>query len=260
MNGSKLMGNCPRCFFRKWLKTGKRNKQGIQYFKCGRCGKVQLGDLPFERSKPKILYIDIETSLTGIRGNFGTKVRGEYINPSMIKHKHYIICWSALWVGTKKIYSACVTQEDALAFTDRNIMWPLWDLIDSADIVAGHNINKFDLPDIHTSFLCNGMPKPSDVKTYDTLPMARKKRFESNTLNYLFKLFGLPCKDKMTMDDWLAIEETGDPKTLKKMLKYNRGDVRNGAKVLEILLGYTPPPAEYGQVNIKKEPKDIRKC
>lgn len=255
------MQNCERCYFKKWLKTGKTNEDGIPYWKCGRCGKEQLGDYPFERVQPKILYYDVEVSLSDLYGNFGLTVRGERMSHKMLKKPYFIICWSAMWVGSNRIHSACVTQKEALARTDKNILAPLWDLINKADIVAGHNLDKYDAKVVNTRFIANGFTEPMPPqRSMDTLTMARKRwKMESNTLDYICKFFGIPQKDKMSIDDWIEIQETGNPKTLAKMLKYNRGDVRNGVKVLEILKGWHPFPANFGMAVMPREPLDTRK-
>jgi len=253
------MQNCIRCGFKGWVKSGKVDKETkLDIWICGRCKNETLADRPFIRTSKKELYLDIETSLTGIRGNFGTRVRGEYIRPSMIKHPYYIICWSALWTDKpSRLYSACVTQEDALRFDDKNIIAPLWDLMNRADVIAGHNVDKFDAKKINTRFLVGGFEEPLPYKTIDTLKIARKKySFESNSLDYLFQLFGIKRKDKMSEEDWIAIEETGDPKALRKMQRYNRGDVRGGAEVLGILRDNLP--RDFGMTKLPSDPKEKR--
>lgn len=251
------MVNCLRCGFKGWRKTGKI-RNGLNVFKCGRCGKLAVEEPPFIRTPKKELYLDVETSLTGIIGNFGTRVRGEWINARMIKHPYYIICWSALWTDKpNKVYSGCVSQEDALRYDDKNILAPLWDLMNRADVIAGHNVDKFDAKKINTRFIIGGFDEPLPYKTIDTLKIAKKRySFERNTLDYLCKVFGVKQKDKMDEDDWIAIEETGCPKALKKMLKYNRGDVRNGAQILSILRGRELP--DFGMTRLRSDPKDKR--
>ena len=250
------MPNCPRCTGKKWLKTDEI-EYGIRVWKCYRCGKKVRGDEPFERQEKKVVYVDIETSLTDLYGNFGLKVPGEWISYQQIKKPFFLICWSAMVVGKSKIYSGCVTQEEALARSDKNILAPLWDLLNSADIIAGHNL-KFDIPRITGRLLVNGFSKLDKYKTYDTLKMAKRHKFESNSLDSLCRLFGIRTKDKMDINDWIAIQETGDEKVLRKMLKYNRGDVRHGVELLNILMSWHNWPHEYGVTTFIKEPQDKR--
>ena len=150
-----------------------------------------------------------------------------------------------------------MSQDEALEYSDKNIMARLWDLMNSADVIAGHNINRFDAKKINARFLVNGFTPPLPYKTIDTLSIARRKySFESNTLDYLCTLFGLPNKDKMHIEDWDAIQDTGDPRSLRKMMKYNKGDVKNGAAILNILRENNP---ELGMRTFRKEPQDTRK-
>lgn len=244
------MQNCPKCGFKKWLKTDKKTADGIRIWKCGNiylpCDHEQEGDRLFERPKPKKLYIDVETSLSEFYGNFGLKVRGEYLSSKLIKHPYIIICWSAMWMDEKKIYSSCISVEDALLWQDRHILPPLIELMNRADIVAGHGIDCFDIKVINTRILLNGGEKPEDYKTLDTLKLARKKfKFESNELDYLCRIFGLRPKLPMNIEDWIAITQ-GDNETLKRMQKYNKGDVWFGAQVLERIKGWDNKKWDFG--------------
>lgn len=229
------MLNCPRCTFKKWIKTEplKRAEDGRRYFRCGRCDYEMLEDKPFERIEPHVLYLDIEMGL-GRFYNFDLKVRGEYISHKRIDKEPFIVCWSAGWCNTSKIVSDCVTVDEALAFDDARIISPLLKLIEQADCVAGHNVGGFDMPKINARAKANNIPLPEqDFKMIDTLTMARgggqRKRYSflSNRLDYLAPLYGFRPKDAMSDADWLRITQ-GDEKALRKMLKYNRGDVRNG--------------------------------
>jgi DNA polymerase III alpha subunit (gram-positive type) len=217
---------------------------------------VVVGDYPFERQSPEILYLDIETSLSEMY-NFGLKVPGEYVQPSRIVHEFYIICWAASWLGSDRIISQCVTHEDALEWTDKNILERLWKLIDRADIISGHNIDRFDFPRINTRFVLNGFDK-LESKTIDTLKIARRMKFESNTLSFLCHAFGIGCKDKMEEADWLKIANDGDPASLRKMNRYCRKDVINGKALLERMVDWSGKRIEQYAHKFPKEPNDIR--
>ena len=84
-------------------------------------------------------------------------------------------------------------------------------------------------------------------KTLDTLTIARSVfDFEDNGLDALCQRFGIRGKDKVTDEDWRASVKTGDEDTLRKVDKYCKGDVRNGKKLLEILMPYGFKPSDYG--------------
>jgi len=251
--------NCPTCYFMKWIKTGKIDKEtGIPIWKCGRCGHEVEGYKHFDRQAPKVLYLDIETALTKLY-NFGLKVPSGYMSYQMIDEPFFIICWAAAWSDKpNKVYSSCVTQDEALAGTDKNILAPLWDLMNRADIIAGHNSNKFDLPKIKGRFLINGFPKLEQYKTHDTKVMSKRLGFESNALDYLCELFGFPKKEDMPLEDWKEIRKTGNPKKLRKMQKYCINDVKKrGLPVYNMLVNYQDWPQDFGMRRFPREPRII---
>jgi hypothetical protein len=234
------MVNCAHCTKRKWVKAGKW-KGNRRVWKCFFCGHEQAEDEPFIRQKPKILYIDLEISLSEMY-NFGLKVQGEYVSPDFLKRPYYCICWAASWVGENIIHTGCVTSQAARRWSDKQIMGPLWALMDRADIIAGHNV-KFDIKRSNTRFILNKLPPPLEYQTIDTLKIARGKfAFESNKLDHISQVLGFRPKDAMSKKDWLAIAERGDEKTLQKMSKYNAGDVREGKRVLSEFMGWTSTP------------------
>lgn len=258
------MQNCPKCTGKKWLallgENGIQKKEGNKrWWYCWRCKQEALDDGPYlPIAAPSILYIDIETSLSEVY-NWDLRVPSKYISHENIINEWFIICWSASYLGQDKVFSGCVTQREALSKTDRNILQPLWDLMDSADIIAGHNLDAFDLKKIKTRFIINGLPPFKKSKTYDTLKMARKYKFLSNRLDYLGHILGADGKQDMDFDDWLDIQKTGNPKTLWKMLGYNIEDVKNGKAVLDIFLKWSDKRLDYGAktfVNYEQKVKD----
>ena len=179
--------------------------------------------------------------------NFGLRVRGEFVNPDLLDKEYYIICWSASWVGSNEVYSGCVTPQAARKWSDKAILKPIWKLMDEADVISGHNVSGFDIKRLNARFLLNGMNPPLDFAVMDTLKVARNRfSFESNKLDYIAKRLGFRPKDAMGLDDWKKIAESGDEKTLAKMQKYNKGDVREGKKVLETLKGWAGKPKYFG--------------
>jgi DNA polymerase elongation subunit (family B) len=251
------MQNCLKCGFKHWIKTDEPRVNGLRVRKCGRCGTECLEDKHFERQEPKVVYVDIETSLMDV-STFQLMIDGGYISHKMIKNPGYIICWSANWVGEKEIISECVSQHEAMAKDDRRILLPLWDLLNRADVIAGHNSNRFDIPIVTGRFVIHNFEPLDKFRTYDTKVMAKRHKFESNTMDYLCKLFGISQKEKMDIDDWIRIRDTGDEKTLAKMLKYNRHDVAIGVQVLERLQKYHNWPNHYPMLSFPGEPKDKR--
>jgi hypothetical protein len=223
---------CKRCYFTKHSKVGTvtdvlGNK--LRVWKCERCGDQQTDVPPFVRSIPKELYLDIETS-PNMAFLWSLKVNG-YVNSDMIVKDWFVISWAASWMDSKEVFSGVVSKRDAKKWNDKNILKPLWNLIDGADIVIGHNSDRFDLRKLNTRFLLHDFGVPRPYRTIDTLKIARRKfAFESNKLEFINTRVGNLPKHDMELNDWMRICLDGDEKRLQKMVSYNRGDVREGKK------------------------------
>lgn len=241
------MQNCERCGFQKWLKpkTGVQWKWSdghrVRVWLCAKCEHRQAETPPFHQTPPRILYVDIETSLMQTY-TWGLHVPSKYINPALLLTPFFIITWAAMWTDGKKVFSGAVTGSQARKFNDKQCIRELWHLIDAADIVVGHNLDKFDIKRIQTRFIVNNYPRPRQFRTLDTLKIARKYfAFPSNSLEFLSAQFGFNPKDEMHLKDWIDIVERGDEKTIEKMRRYNAGDVREGVKLFEKFLPWIAP-------------------
>lgn len=258
------MQNCKVCGGKKWLalidkRTGlqKTTKEGLLLYRCFRNKHhVQAEEPPFptlaERGKASILYFDLEVSKS-LYYNYGRRVHSGFLNASDLVREYFILSWSASYMDSGKVWSAAVSPEQARNWTDKEILQPLNDLLHSADIITGHNVDAFDLKKINTRFILNGM-KPimgvggSKKKTFDSLKLVRANfAFESNGLDALCKRFGIKGKDKVTDADWREAL-AGDEKTLNKIDKYCRGDVRNGKELLKIFLPYSGKGDDWGAI------------
>lgn len=266
------MKNCKVCGGKRWIalrdkSTGlqKTTKDGRLLYVCFRSNKhIQAEEYPFtpveKRGTPGILYFDLEVSKSRYY-SYGRKVNGEWLRSADLDKEYYIISWAASYLDSKKVFSGCVTQEQAQNWTDKEILQPLYDLLSSADLIAGHNVDAFDLKKINTRFLVNGIPPIMGLdgkkkKTLDSLKIARSNfAFEDNGLDALCKRFEIKGKDKITDDDWQRIVRTGDEKTLRKVDKYCKGDVKNGKELLKIFLPYSGKDITYGTLRALVEKK-----
>lgn len=252
------MQNCSVCGGKRWYskihpKTGLQQKDnnGKLLWRCYRCGNIQtepsLSFIPnVYRRDPNILYLDIEVSYSEYL-NFGRKVPNRFMRAENIIHEYYIICWAASYLHMDKVWSGCVDVKSAEAWTDKDILQPIRDLMSSADIIAGHNGDAFDIKRLNTRFEKAGLEPVIDKKTIDTLKIARSKlALEANDLDSICGFYGLPLKQKMSNDDWLEIAKTPKKKTLKRFLEYNIGDVKNGKEVLGRMLRLSGKPEYYG--------------
>lgn len=233
---------CEECFYTKFYKSNKKPLEGVRWWRCGRCGHVQLGYKPFAIQQPRELYIDIETS-PNMSLLYDLRVPSKRVNEQMILKDWFIIGWSAEWMNcyNHKNFSAIVTPNQARAWDDSKILMPLRNLIDEADIVWGHNVNAFDKKKINTRLLLNGILPPAPYKTIDTLSLARRYfAFASNKLDFINNRLGLDGKHDVDLDDWKAVLQ-GDKDALKKILKYNINDVKEGIAMVKKLREWIVP-------------------
>ena len=194
-------------------------------------GKLTIEDIsevvklppPNQKDFPKILILDIETSPMEIY-LWDLKMRGKYIPPQNIKVDWALLSWSAKWLCGSEIYSQVVNITEAKERRDKRIMPRLHDLMDEADIIVGHNVERFDIRKINTRFIINGFLPPSPYQIIDTYKIARKYfLFSSNKMSYLNKQLELRDKLETNFELWKRCVNN-DKEALEYMEKYNRYD------------------------------------
>ncbi len=258
------MLNCVSCYGKRWYakinkRTGlqEKNRDGMLLWRCYRCGHVQTEPTkPFLpkviRTGANILYLDIEVSKS-LYFNYGAKVPSKYLRSDDLVHEYYIICWSASYLHDDKVWKGCVTPQEARSWTDASILKPIRDLMASADIIAGHNVDAFDIKKLNTRFMKNGLDPVIGKKTYDTLKIARSKlALESNKLDEILKWYGLRPKDDISNADWLEIVTKPTKAVLKKVMDYNINDVENGKAVLRRFIPISGKLPYYGALTGKQ--------
>lgn len=131
---------------------------------------------------------------------------------------------------------------------DKKLMQDLWKVLDEADIIIGHNVDRFDIRKANARFLIHGMPPPSPYRTVDTLKVSRKSfKFNSNSLDDLAASLGIGRKLKhLGFALWLGCMN-GDAKSWATMRKYNIKDV----DLLEQVY-FTMRPWATGHANVNK--------
>lgn len=261
---------CENCYRRHWKakidkKTGLQvvHRNGHRVFLCIKCGHAQeeeTAPTPIPaRPIANILYIDLEVSKS-LYYNYGAKVPSTYLRAEDRVHGYFIICWSASYIGNSTVWSECITPAEAKTQNDSRILKRLQGLMNSTDIIAGHNVDAYDVKRANTRFLLNGISPVIDKKTMDTLKIARSKfAFESNRLGEISKELGFRDKDDITNEDWLQIVRYGNKATLQKVTKYCEGDVVNGKNVFETLAPWSGKKQEYGATKAKPSSLELKK-
>lgn len=176
-------------------------------------------------SKPKILYLDIET-LANVCYAFNLY---DYKKPNMIIKEKAIITFAYKWAGDKstKVVTALDFQAGAKKdpYNDKGLVEFINSTIEKADYVVAHYGNKFDMRFIRSRSLINGLVPTPTVAQIDTYVLAKKYfHLNANRLDYLGKLLGLGGKAKSGWDLWEKSSQ-GDVKAIAKMAAYNKRDV-----------------------------------
>lgn len=195
---------------------------------CGTEKKEKKYEQKINKNNAKILCFDIET--TPINA-FVWGLWDQNIQTEAIVQDWHLLSWSAKWLFDSEIISDVLTSEEAKKHDDSRICKSMWDLLDIADIIVGHNCNAFDIKKLNTRFIFNNMILPTPYQSIDTLVVAKNTfAFTSNKMDYVNKFLGLPEKDKTEFSLWIKCYN-GDEESLKYMEKYNRND----ADILEDL-------------------------
>lgn len=195
----------------------------------------------------KVLHLDIETAP---KKAFVWGVWKQNVGHNQMISDWHMISWSAKWDGAEEVFGDVVSREEILEEDDSRIMNSLWYMLDAADVVVGHNGDKFDIPSINTRFIINGMTPPSPYRQVDTLKIAKRKfKFTRNNLDALGDFLGVGRKiDTGGFELWSRCV-AGDEEALEEMYSYNRQDVVLLEEVYHKLLPYALPHPSHGVVN-----------
>ena len=171
----------------------------------------------------KIYIVDIETAPTQ------AYVFGKWkqnIHDDALINDWFILTWSAKELFKDEIYSSTITPEEVANEDDKRVCEGLYRILDDADIIIGHNFQKFDRKKSNSRFLMNGLGCPSSYQIIDTCLQARKNLGElSNKLDVLAKKLGVGKKvEHEGFMLWRKCLE-GDTDALNRMQEYNDGDI-----------------------------------
>ena len=170
----------------------------------------------------KIFLFDIETApiLASVWG-----IWQENIPTARIIEDWYMLTWSGKWLGEEEVYyDSNHLHGDHTC--DKAALSSLHGFLDEADIVVGHNGNRFDIPKVNARFIQQGMSPPSPYRKIDTLREARKNfKFTSNRLDALGETLGLGRKAETGGFDLWKGCMAGDKASFEAMIDYNIQDV-----------------------------------
>ena len=171
----------------------------------------------------KILMFDIETAP---KRAFVWGLFKQNVGINMIESDMFVLCWRAKWYDSKKMYGSYLKPDEVHAEDDSRCLEKLYKMMDEADIIVGHNGDRFDIPTVNSRFVIHGWAPPSPYKTVDTLKLAKRHfKFTSNKLDFLGQALG--CGRKIDTGGFGLWDRClqGDKKAMKEMYDYNEQDV-----------------------------------
>jgi len=202
--------------------------------------------------KIKRLFYDIETSY-----NIGWFWRAGYnqtITHDQIIHERAIITIAWKWEGEDQVY--CKEWNNGC---DKELIETFISLMNEADEIVGHNVERYDTAFIMTRALKHGILTLPKYKQFDTLKKAKYHfNFNSNKLDYIASFLGLGGKYKHSglsmWNDIVMYDVFGKGSkeqrntSMKEMVHYNMIDVALTEEVFQRLRLYSTHETHHGVI------------
>ncbi len=166
---------------------------------------------------PRILHLDIETAPASYYiWNPYTK---ENLPISQMIRPGRMLMWGAKWDGDKRVLQA--DERKGV----KPMLKELHGLMSEADMIVSYNGDNFDIPWITGGIVQHDLGPLPPVASLDLYKTVKKLRYQSSKLEYIAPLLGIGEKVKNAgFSLWRGVL-TGDKKSWKEMLTYNRGDI-----------------------------------
>lgn len=191
-----------------------------------------------EGKKPRILFVDLETSPI-----LGWAWQGYETTLLEIEQDSRILCFSYKWQDEKRIRNVSLRDFPYKANRFKIDDWPvvekLWALFNEADVIIAQNGDRFDIRVANARFLEHGLTPPEDYKTVDTLKIARKYfKLTFNSLDHLCRFLRLERKaDPGSKQTWFDCMN-GVESAWRRMTFYNNKDVECLVAVYDKMKGW----------------------
>ena len=184
---------------------------------------------PFETTvRPvsgRILDFDVETVAAG------------FADPDWVPQKITCVAWS--WMGEENVETRICGPSGLYGeeWRRRHMLAPLLKQIALADMVIGHNIERFDLPVINAECMRLALPPIHKVKVHDTMRVARSKGFKKGQDN-LGRLYRL-VNEKQAMD-WQAWQDGYNQEDWEDIRSRAASDVKMHKELYCVMLAADP--------------------
>lgn len=192
-------------------------------------GTTQASRSPLSKVRPigpssepeLILDFDIETVAAG------------FADPQWVPQKVTCVAWS--WVDSGRIESRICGAEGLYYEPERRarIIEELFELIDRADMVTGHNLIRFDLPVLNADAMRLGLDPIREVLVQDTMRLPKSKGFKKgqDALGGLYE-----TKQQKLALDWEAWDRAYGVRGWPVVRERAESDVRMHMEIREGLI------------------------
>lgn len=200
-----------------------------------------LSEVFHDQDMKKVLLIDIETSP---EVSYHWRRFKENISVDQNIEPSRVLGFAYKWYGEDTIhtvypenYPPYLTDYSA----EESIIEQVHELMSEANIVVGHNVDRFDDAVLKTRMLYYGITRPAPYGTIDTYKIAKREfKFPSNSLDGIAEYLGIVRKvSHEGFPMWRGCME-GDPESWDNMREYNVGDIVVLEAVFEKLVPWTP--------------------
>lgn len=177
-------------------------------------------------SKPRILIYDLERvpmRTKNIEVWDAKSLQNRRLTANDIETWGRTVCMGYKWLDERGTHIISEWHEGGRS----GFLRAAWDLINEAQVVVGHNMQRFDQRHLQGEFELEALGPTSPVRITDTLLLAQRNfNYEMNNLDVITRRYGLTHKnDKYSSKvAWAAVG--GDVKAQRRIERYCMGDVR----------------------------------
>ena len=209
--------------------------------------KTIQDNLKVEKRKKgyKRLFFDIETSYLLCRMWRVGKVN--WVSHHQIVQDKKIICISYKWEGEDKIHTLVWDKRQ----NDKKLIKEFIKVLGQADEIIAHNGDRFDIKEIRTRAIKEGLLMFPRYRTLDTLKKSRKYfNFHSNKLDYLGEYLEVGRKQEHDgFQLWIDVVEGKNKDRLDEMVRYCEQDVILLEDVFSVLSPYIDHNTNFAMVS-----------